>query len=146
MVLGCAIGYHRRLLVQCYGETSVRVEALNHVQLAMPAGEEAAARRFYEGILGIPEVEKPPHLAKRGGCWFERGSLKVHLGIERDFRPAKKAHPAFTVTNLAFLIQRLREEGFEIVEDEPLAGYDRCYVADPFGNRIELMEPSQKVL
>lgn len=118
------------------------VEALNHVQLAMPAGEEAAARHFYEGILGIPEVEKPRHLARRGGCWFERGSLKVHLGVDADFRPAKKAHPAFTVKNLASLIQRLKNEGFEIVEDEPLAGYDRCYIADPFGNRIELMEPT----
>lgn len=118
------------------------VEALNHVQLAMPAGEEAAARRFYEGILGIPEVVKPPHLAQRGGCWFERGSLRVHLGVEKDFRPAKKAHPAFTVTDLGTLKQRLRDEGFDTVEDEPLAGYDRCYVEDPFGNRIELMEPN----
>lgn len=119
----------------------MRIEALNHVQLAMPPGEEAAARRFYAGLLEIPEVEKPPHLARRGGCWFERGSLKVHLGVEKDFRPARKAHPAFTVTDLAVLIQRLGEAGFETVEDEPLAGYIRLYVADPFGNRIELMEP-----
>ena len=107
----------------------------------MPHGEEAAARLFYAGLLGIPEVSKPPNLAGRGGCWFERGSLKVHLGVERDFRPAKKAHPAFIVTDLAFLIRRLGEAGVEIVEDEPLAGYDRRYVADPFGNRIELMGP-----
>ena len=119
----------------------MQVEALNHVQLAMPPGEEAAARRFYAELLGIPEVDKPPHLAKRGGCWFERGSLKVHLGVEKDFRPARKAHPAFTVTDLAALIQRLSDAGFETVEDEPLAGYNRRYVADPFGNRIELMEP-----
>lgn len=119
----------------------MRIEALNHVQLAMPPGKEAAARRFYGELLEIPEVEKPPNLAKRGGCWFERGSLKVHLGVEKDFRPAQKAHPAFTVTDLAVLIQRLSDAGFEAVEDEPLVGYNRRYVADPFGNRIELMEP-----
>lgn len=119
----------------------MRIEALNHVQLAMPLGEEAAARRFYAELLDIPEVKKPPHLAKRGGCWFERGSLKVHLGVEQNFRPARKAHPAFTVSDLASLIRRLNEAGFEVVEDEPITGYDRRYVADPFGNRIELMEP-----
>ncbi|MBW8296081.1 VOC family protein [Sphingopyxis sp.] len=119
----------------------MRVEALNHVQLAMPLGGEAAARRFYAELLEIPEVEKPPHLAARGGCWFERGSLKVHLGVEKDFRPARKAHPAFMVTDLTVLIQRLSDAGFEAVEDQPLPGYNRRYVADPFGNRIELMEP-----
>ena len=121
----------------------MRIEALNHVQLAMPPGEEAAARRFYAELLDIPEVKKPPSLAKRGGCWFERGPLKVHLGVERDFRPARKAHPAFTVTDLASLIQRVNDAGFEAVEDGPLAGYNRWYVTDPFGNRIELMEPIQ---
>ncbi len=120
------------------------IESINHVQLAMPGGAEDAARRFYADILGIPEVGKPAHLAERGGCWFERGALRVHLGVEQDFRPAKKAHPAFTVTGLSALIARLEGAGFEVVEDEPLAGYDRCYVADPFGNRIELMEPSDR--
>lgn len=120
----------------------MRVEALNHVQLAMPVGEEDAARRFYAGLLEIPEVQKPPHLAKRGGCWFERDDLKVHLGIEADFRPARKAHPAFIVSDLPTLIARLEVAGFPTVNDEPLAGFSRCYVADPFGNRIELMEPT----
>lgn len=119
----------------------MRIEALNHVQLAMPLGEEAAARQFYAELLGIPEVDKPPHLAKSGGCWFERGSLKVHLGVEKDFRPARKAHVAFAVTDLVGLIQRLSDAGFEVLEDESLVGYNRSYVADPFGNRIELMEP-----
>lgn len=118
----------------------MRIEALNHVQLAMPLGEEAAARHFYAELLEIPEVEKPPHLATRGGCWFERGSLKVHLGVEMDFRPATKAHTAFTVTDLAVLVQRLSDAGFEMVEDAPLAGFNRQYVADPFGNRLEFME------
>lgn len=119
----------------------MQIEGLNHVQLAMPAGEENAARRFYAEILGIPEVAKPPHLAERGGCWFERGALKVHLGVEQDFRPAKKAHPAFTVTDLPTLVARMEAAGFCSVEDQPLEGYNRLYVADPFGNRIELMEP-----
>lgn len=119
----------------------MQIEGLNHVQLAMPAGEEDAARGFYADVLGIPEVAKPANLAKRGGCWFERGSLKVHLGVEQDFRPAKKAHPAFTVSDLPSLVARIETAGFSVVEDEPLEGYDRRYVADPFGNRIELMEP-----
>lgn len=117
------------------------VEMINHVQLAMPAGQEEVARRFYADLLGIPEVEKPPKQAARGGCWFERGALKVHLGVERDFQPARKAHAAFTVSNLAALVKRLAAAGYEIVEDEPLVGFDRRYVCDPFGNRIELMEP-----
>lgn len=118
----------------------MQIEALNHVQLAMPPGQEEAARRFYAGLLEIPEVRKPTHLGKRGGCWFERGALRVHLGVDQDFHPARKAHPAFTVTGLALLIERLIEAGFEVTEDQPLAGYNRCYVADPFGNRLEFME------
>jgi catechol 2,3-dioxygenase-like lactoylglutathione lyase family enzyme len=116
------------------------VERLDHVQLAMPAGGEDAARAFYERALGIEEVIKPPHLAARGGCWFERGALKVHLGVEADFRPARKAHPAFIVTELAALAATLKSHGYAVVEDQPLEGYDRIYVNDPFGNRIELME------
>ena len=117
------------------------VEALDHVQLAMPAGGEDAARRFYHGLLGITEVAKPPALAARGGCCFERGNLKVHLGVEADFRPARKAHPAFTVRDLPALRQALAAAGIGIDDQEPLAGFDRCYVSDPFGNRLELMEP-----
>jgi catechol 2,3-dioxygenase-like lactoylglutathione lyase family enzyme len=117
------------------------VETIDHVQLAMPAGEEAAATAFYEGLLGIPEVPKPPHLASRGGCWFEQPGLKLHLGVEADFRPARKAHPALLVSALGDLVDRLRGAGVVVVGDEPLEGYDRVYVDDPFGNRIELMEP-----
>jgi catechol 2,3-dioxygenase-like lactoylglutathione lyase family enzyme len=119
----------------------VRIVAIEHVQLAMPAGMEQAAREFYEQLLGIPEVPKPPELAKRGGAWFERGSLKVHLGVESDFRPAHKAHPAFLVRDLAALITRLKEHKIPVTDDDSLPGYLRVYVADPFGNRIELMEP-----
>lgn len=102
---------------------------------------ESAARDFYQGVLGIPEVPKPPHLARRGGAWFERGSLKIHLGVEADFRPARKAHPAFLVVDLEALIARLKEHNVEVIDDDPLEDYLRVYVADPFGNRIELMEP-----
>lgn len=117
------------------------IVSLDHVQLAMPPGHEREARAFYAGVLGIPEVTKPPHLAKRGGCWFERGPLKIHLGVESEFRPARKAHPAFTVTDLHGLSGRLSEAGFPVRTEEPLEGYTRVYVDDPFGNRIELMEP-----
>jgi len=119
----------------------VPVERLDHVQLAMPAGGEDEARTFYRDALGIDEVIKPPHLAARGGCWFERGALKVHLGVEADFRPARKAHPAFIVSDLAALIVTLKSLGYAVDEDQPLQGYDRVYVDDPFGNRIELMQP-----
>lgn len=120
---------------------SVSVIRLDHVQLAMPAGREADAVAFYDDVLGIPQVVKPPHLAARGGCWFERGDLKVHLGVDRDFRPATKAHPALVVDDVRELAGAIGAAGFRVVDDEPLAGYDRVYVDDPFGNRIELMEP-----
>ncbi len=116
------------------------IVGIEHVQLAMPPGREAEARAFYSGLLGIPEVPKPPELAKRGGAWFETGTVKVHVGVEADFRPARKAHPALLVRGLPALVVRLRQSQVEIVED-PLEGYFRVYIADPFGNRIELMEP-----
>jgi catechol 2,3-dioxygenase-like lactoylglutathione lyase family enzyme len=120
----------------------VRVTRIEHVQLAMPAGGEDLARNFYAGILGIGETPKPPHLAKRGGCWFERGDLKIHLGVEADFKPARKAHVALLVSELPLLRQKLEASGCILKEDEPLEGYYRIYVDDPFGNRIELMEPN----
>ena len=119
----------------------MRVRRLDHVQLAMPAGREDEARRFYERVLGIPEKAKPTDLAARGGCWFESGDLKIHLGIDPDFAPARKAHPAFVVDDLAGLIIRLKDAGYPVDVDQPLEGCDRAFVADPFGNRIELMEP-----
>src|SRR5262245_18351223 len=106
----------------------------------MPAGREAEARAFYAGQLGITEVSKPPELAGRVGAWFESGGLKIHLGVDTDFRPARKAHPALLVRGLRDLVARLQAAGVEIVQ-EPLPGCDRVYVADPLGIRIELMEP-----
>ena len=119
--------------------TSPAVVGIEHVQLAMPPGRESEARAFYSGALGIPEVPKPPELAKRGGAWFESGAVKIHLGVEADFRPSSKAHPALLVRDLRALVDRLQASGIEITED-PLENFFRVYVADPFGNRIELME------
>jgi len=114
---------------------------LDHVQLAMPEGEEERARAFYGGILGLEEVPKPPELAKRGGAWFRSGPVFVHLGVDRPFAPAKKAHPAFRCADYGRLLEHLRASGIEIVPDDlPFEGKDHCYIADPFGNRIELIE------
>ena len=119
----------------------MRLTAIDHVQLAMPAGGEDRARGFYSAILGLPEKAKPPALAARGGVWFETPDLKIHLGVEKEFRPARKAHPALLVEDLPALAKRLRAAGCPVIDDEPLAGYRRIYTEDPFGNRIELMEP-----
>ena len=121
------------------------IRRIDHVQLAMPAGREDDAVRFYEGVLGVSQMQKPPHLAVRGGCWFEQGDVKIHLGVDSDFRPARKAHPALLVDDLARMIADLAAAGFAVSDDEPLAGYDRVYVADPFGNRIELLEPTPTI-
>lgn len=117
------------------------VRKIDHVQLAMPSGREDEARGFYSGLLGITEQPKPEHLAKRGGCWFENGDLKIHLGVDADFRPARKAHPALLVDDLPALIARLQAAEVPVRDDQLLEGYRRVYVDDPFGNRIELMEP-----
>ena len=116
------------------------IVGIDHIQLAMPLGREQEAREFYCGVLGIPEIAKPDDLAKRGGAWFENGSVKIHLGVDPEFRPARKAHPALLVRELRALVQRLRGAGVTVVEED-LPGYDRVYVFDPFGNRLELMEP-----
>jgi catechol 2,3-dioxygenase-like lactoylglutathione lyase family enzyme len=118
-----------------------RVHRIDHILLAMPAGRENEARAFYQEMLGIPEIVKPPQLAARGGCWFEAGELKVHLGVERDFAPARKAHPAFVVDDLKGLMSNLKQAGYTLTPDAPLEVYDRIFVNDPFGNRIELMQP-----
>jgi catechol 2,3-dioxygenase-like lactoylglutathione lyase family enzyme len=117
-----------------------RITGIEHVQLAMPAGEEAAARAFYTGLLGLPERAKPAKLAARGGCWFEAPGAKVHLGVEADFRPAQKAHPALLVDDLGGMQAALEADGLAVTPDDPVDGRARFYVADPFGNRIELMQ------
>src|SRR5215471_2321143 len=118
----------------------MQILRIDHVQLAMPPGREDEARAFYGGLLQIPEVPKPPPLAARGGVWFEGDDVRVHLGIDEDFRAAPKAHPAFLVRDLAALAKRLRAAGVEVVDDGLMPGYRRVYVTDPFGNRLELLE------
>jgi catechol 2,3-dioxygenase-like lactoylglutathione lyase family enzyme len=120
----------------------MKITAIDHVQLAMPAGGEARARVFYSGLLELVEKPKPPELAVRGGAWFENDSVKIHLGVETDFRSARKAHPALLVRDLPILIERLRSAGYEVLDHE-LAQYHRVYVSDPFNNRIELIAADQ---
>jgi catechol 2,3-dioxygenase-like lactoylglutathione lyase family enzyme len=114
--------------------------AIDHVQLAMPPGAEDTARSFYRDVLGMVEIPKPPELAKRGGCWFASGVVQIHLGVEADFRPAKKAHPALSCSNYPELIRHLRSRGFDVTEVDDIPGVTRCHVHDPFGNRIEMIE------
>jgi catechol 2,3-dioxygenase-like lactoylglutathione lyase family enzyme len=118
----------------------VGIVGIDHVQLAMPAGGEEAARRFYGDVLGFEEVPKPAALAGRGGAWFRSGGVHLHLGVEPDFRPARKAHPALRVEGLTALIVRCVNAGHPVERDVPLPGLERVHVADPFGNRIELLE------
>ena len=121
--------------------TGFSILAIDHVQLAMPAGGEDLARSFYRDLLRLAEMPKPANLARRGGVWFADGNLKLHLGVDPDFRPARKAHPALLVANLPALLAACTQAGVPPTEDEPLEGYARAYVYDPFGNRIELLEP-----
>jgi catechol 2,3-dioxygenase-like lactoylglutathione lyase family enzyme len=115
--------------------------ALDHLQVAMPRGEEPAARAFYGRILGLTEIPKPEPLAARGGLWFECGSQQLHLGVEDDFRPAKKAHPAFVVDDLEELANELEAAGYRVVNDSvQLEGSRRIFTEDPFGNRVELVQ------
>jgi catechol 2,3-dioxygenase-like lactoylglutathione lyase family enzyme len=116
-------------------------QTIDHVQLAMPPGEEERAEGFYRDVLGFQVVEKPPTLAARGGRWFERGGVRVHLGIEPDFRPARKAHPALVVTSLDALLARLEAAGVELQWADEGPGVRRGHIEDCFGNRIELVDP-----
>ena len=114
---------------------------LHHVQVAIPAGSEEACRVFWGATLGMTEVEKPPALAVRGGCWFRGGDVEVHLGVEEPFAPARKAHPAFLVADLQALASRLTAAGAPVTWDDDLLGFARFHSADPFGNRLEFMSP-----
>jgi len=119
----------------------MKVLSIDHVQLAMPIGEEEKARTFFINILGFHEISKPAELAKRGGAWFESENVQLHIGVEVDFHPARKAHPAFLVDDLDSLIANAQSAGYETdINQPPLEGYKRAHVFDPFGNRIELMQ------
>jgi catechol 2,3-dioxygenase-like lactoylglutathione lyase family enzyme len=113
---------------------------LHHVQLAIPAGAEELSRGFYSGVLGWPELAKPPLLAARGGLWLKAGEDELHLGVEADFRPARKAHPAFAVADLDAVAEKLRAVGAAVEFDDAIPGLRRFYTADPVGNRIEFLE------
>lgn len=107
----------------------------------MPEGEEEKARAFFINVLGFTEIPKPPELAKRGGVWFQSGNVQLHIGVEKDFRPARKAHPAFIVDDLDVMLEKVQLAGYEWNLSQPaLDGYKRAHIFDPFGNRIELME------
>ncbi|MFE3381399.1 VOC family protein [Streptomyces anulatus] len=119
----------------------VGLAAVDHVQLAAPPGSEDALRAFYADALGMAEIPKPPVLAARGGCWFVSGPVQLHLGVEEDFRPAKKAHPGLRVTGIEAYAARLETHGVRVEWDGALLGHRRFYAHDPVGNRLEFLEP-----
>jgi len=123
-------------------QRGARLVGLHHVQLAMPPDEEEAAVRFYGAILGLDQVPKPADLSPRGGVWFRTGDLEVHLGMEDQFSPAVKAHPAFLVEGLETLKARIEAAGYRVTDTVQIEGFHRVYVRDPFGNRVELIEPA----
>ncbi len=119
----------------------MKILSIDHIQIAMPAGAVEKARAFYVELLGFTEIPKPSELAGRGGVWFQSGAVQLHLGVDSDFRPARKAHPAFVVDTLDTLIENIRSAGYDIDTSQPaLDGYKRVHIFDPFGNRIEIME------
>ncbi|MFC8241353.1 VOC family protein [Streptomyces chartreusis] len=117
------------------------ITAVDHVQLAAPPGSEERLRAYYVGVLGMTEIPKPPVLAARGGCWFRAGGVQLHLGIEKDFRPADKAHPGLRVAGIEGYGARLQAQGARVEWDENLPGHRRFYSQDPVGNRLEFLEP-----
>ncbi len=119
---------------------SMVFDRLHHMQLAMPKGEEKAARAFFVDVLGMMEIEKPPTLKARGGAWFRAGQVELHLGIEDDFRPARKGHPGIMVTDLDQMVRRLGQAGQDVRWDGELPGFRRVYAYDPFGNRLEFLQ------
>ena len=121
----------------------MKVLRLDHVQLAIPQGGEPRARSFYAEVLGMQEIPKPEPLAGRGGCWFASGAAQVHLGVEEDFRPAKKAHPALVVEGLDEILARCEKAGLPSKPDAEIDGRRRVHIFDPFGNRLELMEANR---
>lgn len=117
------------------------IAAIDHVQIAIPVGGETVARAFYADLLGLTEVPKPASMAARGGAWYQSGAVKVHLGVEQDFRANDKAHVAFRVADVAGLANQAQARGFRIKHDDELPGHVRAFLYDPFGNRIEILKP-----
>jgi catechol 2,3-dioxygenase-like lactoylglutathione lyase family enzyme len=117
-----------------------RIANLDHIQIAAPEGCEVAAREFYGAILGMPEIRKPEALRSRGGCWFQCGPQQLHVGVDPDFRPARKAHPAFVITDLDELRHALLARGIKVTDDTSIPGSRRFFAEDPWGNRLEFLE------
>jgi catechol 2,3-dioxygenase-like lactoylglutathione lyase family enzyme len=117
------------------------ITGIHHIQLCAPPGSEPQAREFYGNLLGLPEIDKPPELKKRGGVWFELNGQQLHIGIEENFTPSPRAHPALSVAGLDALRERLNAAGYATQSDELFIGYNRFYVRDPFANRLEFVEP-----
>lgn len=117
------------------------ITRLHHVLIAIPRGGEPEARAFYGDVLGMTEIPKPAALARRGGAWFRSGVAEVHLGVEEPFRPAIKAHPALIVDDLDDVVARMAATGVDATPDDLFPGFRRVYVHDPFGNRVELLQP-----
>lgn len=115
------------------------ITGIDHVQVAMPVGAEDIARRFYSGVLGLAEIPKPAILAVRGGVWFQCGAAQLHLGADSDFQAAKKAHPALIVRDFAALAAHLSDQGVALKTEDAVGGRIRATIADPFGNRVELI-------
>ena len=136
-LLGAGSGGNRHRRRRRARMEDVLLDAIDHVQLAMPPGGEELATWFYEEVLGVPRVPKPPHLAVRGGCWFESGIVRIHLGVQEDFVPATKAHPAFAVSDLDRLQATLEARGVNPRREDDPIGPPAVYVDDPFGNRLE---------
>ena len=120
------------------------ITGLHHVQVAAPPGCEDAARAFYGGVLGFVEIDKPPLLAIRGGCWFRAGAGELHIGVEDPFMPAVKAHPAFSVGSIAALEElaaALAATRIDVrwADDAEIPSQRRFHVSDPWGNRLEIV-------
>lgn len=118
------------------------VTGIDHVQIAAPRGCEAKAREFFGGLLGLEEIEKPKRLRARGGCWFRVGRGQLHVGVEENFRPATKVHPAFAVKDVDALFAKLSAAGIACSWDEELDGIRRFYAHDLWGNRLEFTQPT----
>lgn len=117
------------------------IQGMHHVQVSCPPGSEDALRGFYAAVLGMTEVPKPQVLAARGGVWFRSGTAEIHCGVEKNFRPAGKAHPGLVCVDVDALAAACVEAGHEVLWDDNFPGFRRCYVSDPVGNRIELLQP-----
>lgn len=116
------------------------VRGLHHVQICCPTGAEDELRAFYGGVVGLPEIPKPPALAARGGVWFQVGAQELHCGVEQPFAPAAKAHPALAVTDVRAMAETVERAGGRVSWDQNIPGVRRFHTLDPVGNRVEFQQ------